>query len=978
MNYASSLEQLSAGGVLVTASRRLSRVLHQAYRQKRLQQGQTVWQTPVILPFEAWLTRLHSELLAARLIDYRLLDSEQEKQLWQEVLQCDASQVFLSPIRTASSLANAWRTLHGYNAEHAPDFNLCSNDVSFFSSLSQRYETALSNLNAVDMALLPGRLAEVLPSALRMIDTERSNNSSEGRETQVSSVTALCSDVTLVGFLHTSPRLLDFLQCIDQIYPVAVHDLLSGQSIDLAQCRQQSQTRQALAQPLQQSSSGLFSHASTTADAELLSVARWSRDLLENPSSLLEITGMSKSDVAGDTDMPSVVIVVFDLQNRWQQVQRIFDEVFFPALSPHEIQMQVRPYDFGVGSGLTDRPIVRAALLALKLVLARNRENSLSGAEFSELLLSPHCMNLPPHADETSIAAEYDRRLQFDRKVRNAGRHEIRTTDLLAFDSLPATLRRALERVKEPKYPKGVAAFWCQYFSKILEAFGWPGAALQSSEYQVFQAWTDTLQSYARTSSVAPTHNAQAALATLRRLLADRRFQPETSELPIQILSPEESIGLRSDIIWVTGMDSNNWPGMGSANPWLPGVWQKQVSVPGSSAEQVARDAELNWQAWQTSASTVIASFARERDGQEQVAATVLDGLTELPLLGDSPSGSLQRCSQLLQEELKPTLEILSDANGPPIADGAAVRGGAGIFEHQSQCPFKAFARHRLLSQLLEDTAPGIDSRIKGNLLHTTMEILWQKTGNLETLVALDDKALSELVTCCISDAIERESQKNRLGESPQLLTLEQSRLHTLIIKWLQVHEMKRLDFEVTATEKSLEVVIQDMRFELKVDRIDRLNSGEEIVIDYKTGKNNSPGGWTHERMSNPQLPLYAVAQGDIKGLAFAQIARDESAFKGLAESKDLIKGLAEKVNKSSKTAEAASDAQDWLALVEFWREQTNILANEIKTGVAIVDPQPNACTFCDYASLCRIDPLRLDALEDDDSNEGTPFAGLS
>jgi len=340
---------------------------------------------------------------------------------------------------------------------------------------------------------------------------------------------------------------------------------------------------------------------------------------------------MSKSDVAGDTDMPSVVIVVFDLQNRWQQVQRIFDEVFFPALSPHEIQMQVRPYDFGVGSGLTDRPIVRAALLALKLVLARNRENSLSGAEFSELLLSPHCMNLPPHADETSIAAEYDRRLQFDRKVRNAGRHEIRTTDLLAFDSLPATLRRALERVKEPKYPKGVAAFWCQYFSKILEAFGWPGAALQSSEYQVFQAWTDTLQSYARTSSVAPTHNAQAALATLRRLLADRRFQPETSELPIQILSPEESIGLRSDII----------------------------------AEQVARDAELNWQAWQTSASTVIASFARERDGQEQVAATVLDGLTELPLLGDSPSGSLQRCSQLLQEELKPTLEILSDANGP-------------------------------------------------------------------------------------------------------------------------------------------------------------------------------------------------------------------------------------------------------------------------------------------------------------------------
>lgn len=112
--------------------------------------------------------------------------------------------------------------------------------------------------------------------------------------------------------------------------------------------------------------------------------------------------------------------------------------------------------------------------------------------------------------------------------------------------------------------------------------------------------------------------------------------------------------------------------------------------------------------------------------------------------------------------------------------------------------------------------------------------------------------------------------------------------------------------------------------------------------------------------------------------MAFAQIARDESAFKGLAERKDLIKGLAEKINKSSKTAEAASNAEDWPARIEFWREQTEMLAKEIKNGLAIVDPQPNACTYCDYASLCRIDPLRLDALGDEDSNEGISFSAGS
>ena len=51
------------------------------------------------------------------------------------------------------------------------------------------------------------------------------------------------------------------------------------------------------------------------------------------------------------------------------------------------------------------------------------------------------------------------------------------------------------------------------------------------------------------------------------------------------------------------------------------------------------------------------------------------------------------------------------------------------------------------------------------------------------------------------------------------------------------------------------------------------------------------------------------------------------------------------------------------------------MLAKEIKSGLAIVDPQPGACDYCDFASMCRIDPLRLDALDDE---EGSDEAGFS
>ena len=59
--------------------------------------------------------------------------------------------------------------------------------------------------------------------------------------------------------------------------------------------------------------------------------------------------------------------------------------------------------------------------------------------------------------------------------------------------------------------------------------------------------------------------------------------------------------------------------------------------------------------------------------------------------------------------------------------------------------------------------------------------------------------------------------------------------------------------------ERELLQEIEGQQIRLVIDRIDRLRSGEEAIIDYKTGK-VQPGKWFGERPDDPQLPLYATS----------------------------------------------------------------------------------------------------------------------
>ena len=141
-----------------------------------------------------------------------------------------------------------------------------------------------------------------------------------------------------------------------------------------------------------------------------------------------------------------------------------------------------------------------------------------------------------------------------------------------------------------------------------------------------------------------------------------------------------------------------------------------------------------------------------------------------------------------------------------------------------------------------------------------------------------------------------------------------------------------------------------DLPLSLRVDRVDQLADGSHLVIDYKSGR-NSLSAWLGERLSQPQLPLYGVASG-VEGIAFAQVRARDCKFTGVGTMEG-VPGLQSDIEKA--TSRSAVEVDSWSGLVEHWRLTLERLATDFLTGDARVDPDPNACNFCGFQSLCRV-----------------------
>jgi len=823
---------LERGATLLTAGTRLARAFQRQYSDFQQDQNRAVWQTPNILPLDAWLRRAWREQIADGAERRVLLSAAQEACVWEAIIHADHGEDLLRVPETAQAAALAWRLAQQYHVPLAAGFE-ATQDCAAFLGWAREFQRRCD---------ASGWLPDALLANLRLERPAR---------------------VFLAGFDSFTPQqeaLLDtFRNCTQIPFP----------------------------QRRLETSCFVYQDSHAEIRAAAAAARRW---LSDNPAT-------------------QIGIVVPDMAGMRAELERVFRDIMGSAA----------PIHVSLGRPLDEHPVIAAAFLLLEFA---HQAVPLSHAGL--LLRSPFL---------GSAGAEASARASLDARLRQHRLWHITLDELRRESDGCPRLQARLGKVQKAHGSLASAAkpsalsgsFW-----KILDAFGWPGErTLDSREHQTVEAFRGVLGSFATLDLVLDSVSYETALARLRRLAKDTPFQVENEGAPVQILGELEASGVEFDHLWVLGLHDEAWPRPARPNPFLPLALQRQLNISRSSAAIELAYSRKVLERLCASAPEVILSYP-EIEGERKLEPT---SLVERRLW-KTPAGELVSFSPVA------VVERLVDEIGPPLKATSEQTGGTRLFADMAACSFRAFAIYRLRAREMEESEFGLSPRDKGTVAHGALERLWGELGSQAGLRAMSEEELHGAIARSVEAALT--ASGIAMGRK-----VEQFRLERLIGEWLN-HERRRLPFRVLAREQKRDVAVGPLSVSVRADRIDELEDGRHVILDYKTGE-VKPDAWSGQRMKEPQVPLYCVTSDtEVAAAALVQLHFGDIKVLGLGPA-----GVIPDLKKMAVAGDGEIEDE-----LPGWKASLEDLAYRFHAGDAMVDPQEKACDYCPLTSLCRIEEI--------------------
>lgn len=882
---------LSAKTTVVTPNRRLALALKNQFDHFQVTQKLSAWESADILPFSAFIERVYEGALysASQTRFPALLTATQVRALWESIIaDSGVGKVLLAIPQTAKFAHEAWQLAHAWQLFPRLKDLPQDEESQVFQEWAQCFQRITKQAQQIDDALLCDFIIERYDN-LQIKKPE-------------------C--VICYGFDTFTPQQIAFLE---KLMSTGCEVLSAHPS---ARCQPHNVHLQRV--------------VCVDNQDEIQRAATWARARIEA------------------NHAARIGVVVPSLAKYRDAVQRIFGSVMEPNAAsalPGAIRRTV-PFNISIGVALTSYPLINAVFQALELAGA-----TIEFERASLLLRSPFL---------GGGEAEMDSRALLDAQIRK------RAEPIITLKRLLTLVKRAKGEISCSQLMQHLSALaefrqmhlhgskkpsdWAKEFSALLQVIGFPGErTLDSTEHQTLKKWHEVVADFAALDHVITRLSYGEAISRLRRVATETLFQPETPDVPIQILGVLEAAGMEFDHLWVMGLSEEVWPLHSRPNPFLPAGLQRAAKLPmGSNEESLAFSQRLT-NGWLSCANEVVCSHPTWSGDHKLKPSSLIKHIAETAL--DLPVYTSHR--DLIQHVS--SLECYTDYEAPVLSECEVrqdgVRGGAALIKDYAACPFRALARHRLNAQSLSVPHMGLNAMERGILVHDVLAQIWR---HLKTKAALDHGSAGELdrLLKSVAGGAVAYIRQDRPGIfSGRFAEIEQRRLINLAREWLEA-EKKRGYFTIAATEDKRSIRVGGLTLTTRLDRIDELADGQRIIIDYKTQK-PSINAMLGDRPEEPQLPLYLVcAEPDAVAVVFALVKTKGMGFVGIARDEDLLPGI-----KAFAESPQRKQYESWTALIDSWRHSLETLAKGFSGGNASVDPKnyPATCRYCDVQPFCRI-----------------------